>query len=413
MGVILIPLLPYTFIPKTMAAVEKKILGRGLLAAGILAIAFNLRPGLASVGPLVNAIQHDTGLSNTLTGLLTTLPLIAFGVISMFTSVFTRRWSMEVIMAAALGLLLAGLLFRVIPALAALFAGTFLMGAGIAFGNVLIPGLIKRDFPDKSGQMTSLYTGILAIGTSVAAGVSFPLAAHIGWRWALGVWAVPVFIALMVWAPQLHNQTHTKTRANHSRRFIQSIKHLGKNSLAWQVALFMGLQSLTFYVILAWLPNILQARGMSPSKAGLIFSLAEAMGIFGSLLFPVLAEKIQNQRHLITSVVIIETISLLGLIFPAIPLITPWALLIGFELGGSFSLALLFIVLRTSTTEAATELSGMAQSIGYILAAFGPALIGLVFDFSHTWTLPLILLLVVLFFKCIAGLGAARPRTIS
>jgi CP family cyanate transporter-like MFS transporter len=390
-------------------AVEKKTLRRGLLAAGILAIAFNLRPGLASVGPLVNAIQHDTGLSNSLTGLLTTLPLIAFGVISMFTSVFTRRWSMEVIMAAALGLLLAGLLFRVIPALSALFAGTFLMGAGIAFGNVLIPGLIKRDFPDKSGQMTSLYTGVLAIGTSVAAGVSFPLAAHIGWRWALGVWAIPVFIALVVWAPQLRNQT----RASHSRRFIQSIKHLGKNSLAWQVALFMGLQSLTFYVILAWLPNILQAQGISPSKAGLIFSLAEAMGILGSLLFPMLAEKIQNQRHLIILVVVIETISLLGLIFPAIPLVTPWALLIGFELGGSFSLALLFIVLRTSTTEAATELSGMAQSIGYILAACGPALIGLVFDFSHTWTLPLILLLAVLFFKCIAGLGAARPRTIS
>jgi CP family cyanate transporter-like MFS transporter len=392
-----------------MVVPEKKTLKRGLLAAGILIIAFNLRPGLASVGPLVNAIQHDTGLPSSLTGLLTTLPLIAFGVISMFTAAFIRRWSIETIITAALILLMAGLLLRVIPALSALFIGTFLMGAGIAFGNVLIPSMIKRDFPDKSGQMTGLYTGILAIGTSVAAGVSFPLAKYIGWRWALGVWAIPAFIALGIWAPQLRNQS----RGDHSRRFLQSIKHLGKNSLAWQVALFMGLQSLTFYVILAWLPNILQAQGMSPSKAGLIFSIAEAMGIFGSLLFPMLAEKVQNQRYLIGAVVVIEIISLLGLIFPEIPMITPWALLIGFELGGSFSLALLFIVLRTSTTEAATELSGMAQSIGYLLAACGPALIGLVFDFSHTWTLPLILLLVVLFFKCIAGLGAARPRTIS
>lgn len=282
------------------------------------------------------------------------------------------------------------------------------MGTGIAFGNVLIPSLIKRDFPDKSGKMTGSYTGILAIGTSIAAGVSFPLAKYIGWRWALGVWAIPAFIALIVWSPQLRHQT----RAHHSRRFIQSIKHLGKNSLAWQVALFMGLQSLTFYVILAWLPEILQAQGMSPSRAGLIFSLAEAAGIFGSLLFPILAEKVQNHRLLIGVLIVLETISLLGLIFPAIPFITPWALLIGFELGGTFSLSLLFIVLRTSTTEGATELSGMAQSIGYLLAAVGPALFGFFFDISHTWALPLILLLVVLFFKCIAGLGAARPIAI-
>jgi CP family cyanate transporter-like MFS transporter len=393
-----------------MTPVNNKSLKRGLLAAGILVIAFNLRPGLASIGPLVNAIQNSTGLSSSFAGLLTTLPLLAFGIISMFTAAFTRRWSIETIIAAALGLLMIGLLMRVIPSLAALFIGTFLMGTGIAFGNVLIPSLIKRDFPDKSEKMTSLYTGILAIGTSVAAGISFPAAQYIGWRWALGIWAIPALIALIVWAPQLR---HIKKQENHSRRFIQSIKHLGKNSLAWQVAIFMGLQSLTFYVILAWLPNILQARGMSPSKAGLIFSIAEAMGIFGSLLFPALAEKVKNQQILIGAVVILEVISLLGLIFPAIPFVTLWALLIGFELGGSFSLALLFIVLRTSSTETATELSGMAQSVGYLLAACGPAIIGFVFDLSHTWTLPLILLLVVLVFKCIAGLGAARPQAIS
>jgi CP family cyanate transporter-like MFS transporter len=182
--------------------------------------------------------------------------------------------------------------------------------------------------------------------------------------------------------------------------------------LAWQVALFMGLQSLTFYVILEWLPDIMQAQGMTPSRAGLIFSLAEAMGIFGSLSFPVLAEKVQNQRHLIIVVIVIEAISLLGLISPVIPLITPWALLIGFELGGCFALALLFIVDRTSSTETATELSGMAQSVGYLLAASGPAFFGLLHDLFHSWTLPLIMLFVVLLLKLAAGLGAARPLAI-
>lgn len=391
-----------------MTATEKQTYGKGLLAAGILVIAFNLRPGLASVGPLVSAIRGSTGLTNGLIGLLTTLPLIAFAGVSMFTSLFTRRWGIELTVAGALALLAIGLLLRVIPATAALFGGTFLMGIGIAFGNVLIPSLIKRDFPEKSERMTSYYTGILAIGTSVAAGISFPLAALVGWRWALGVWAIPAFIALIVWGPQLRHRTQPR----HSRKFLQSIKHLGKNTLAWQVALFMGLQSLTFYVILAWLPDIMQAQGMSPSRAGLIFSLAEAMGIFGSLSFPVLAEKVQNQRYLIIVLLIIEAISLLGLTLPAIPLITPWALLIGFELGGSFAMALLFIVLRTSSTETATELSGMAQSIGYLLAASGPAIFGLLHDLFHSWTLPLIMLFVVLILKLMAGLGAARPRAI-
>ncbi len=392
-----------------MNSVTQHHLKRGLLTTAILIIAFNLRPGLAAVGPVVDFIRVDTGLSNALIGFLTTLPLLAFGVISMFTALFTNRWGIEMTMTVALALLAVGTFLRIIPGAAALFGGTLLLGIGIAFGNVILPGIIKRDFPDRSGIMTSLYSGILGIGTMIAAGISFPIAASLGWRWSLGVWTLPALLAVFAWLPRLRS----RTRPDHSQNFLQSVKRLGKTSLAWQVALFMGLQSLSFYVILAWLPEILQSVGMSSSKAGWILSFTEGMGALGSLIIPALAEKLKRLHHLIWILMMMEMIGLIGLIFSSgSGLDILWSLMIGFVLGGSFGLALLLFVLRTSDPETATGLSGMAQSIGYLLAAVGPVVFGWLHDSLHSWTIPLVILLVVLLGKLIAGLGAARPRQV-
>ena len=388
---------------------QKHRLRQGLLIGGIILIAFNLRPGLAAVGPLISAIRLDTGLSNALLGFLTTLPLLAFGVVSMFTSLFTRKWGIETTLAGALVLLTAGTLLRVFPITAALFGGTLLIGIGIAFGNVLLPSLIKRDFPDKKGIMTSLYSGVLGVGATIGAGISIPLAEPLGWRWSLGAWALPAFIGLLLWLPQLKFQTRPK----HTRTFSESIKKLGNSRLAWQVALFMGLQSLAFYVVLAWLPEILQSRGMEPAQAGWMLSLSQGTGVLGSLLIPTWAEKFKRQHAIIWGLTVMEFISLVGLIIPSAPFVAIWVSLIGFTLGGSFGLALLFIVLRTTDTETATELSGLAQSIGYLLAAAGPALFGLLYDLSHNWKIPLLMLFGVLLAKLFFGLGASRPRAIN
>lgn len=387
---------------------QKKHLRQGLLVGGILLIAFNLRPALAAVGPLISQIRVDTGLSNTMLGLLTTLPLLAFGLISMFTSLFTRRWGLEVTLAGALALLAAGTGLRIIPTAAALFGGTILIGIGIAFGNVLLPSLIKRDFPHRKGMMTSLYSSALGVGATLAAGTSIPLSHLLGWRWALGAWAVPALLALLLWLPQLRFRTVPR----HSRRFSQSLKRLGGSRLAWQVALFMGLQSLAFYVVLAWLPEILQSRGTSAVKAGWLLSLSQAMGVVGTLIIPGTAERMKGQASLIWLLTILELVSLAGLMIPSAPLIGVWVSLIGFSLGGSFGLSLLFIVLRTGDTETATELSGLAQSIGYTLAAAGPALFGFLHDVSHNWQVPLLMLVGVLLAKLWFGLGAAEPRII-
>ena len=388
---------------------QKRKLRQGLLIGGIVIIAFNLRPGLAVVGPLVSQIRADTGLSNALLGLLTTLPLLAFGVISMFTSLFTRRWGIEITIAGALTLLCIGTILRVIPATSALFGGTLLIGVGIAFGNVLLPSLIKRDFASKSGIMTSIYSGVLGLGATLGAGISIPLAIPLGWRWALGIWVIPAIISVMIWLPQLK----FRTRPAHRRNFSESLKKHGNSMLAWQVAFFMGLQSLAFYVILAWLPEILQNRGMSAATAGWMLSLSQGMGIAGSLLIPTWAEKLRSQEKLIWGLTVMEFVGLLGIALPAVPLASIWVSLIGFSLGGSFGLALLFLVLRTGDTETATELSGIAQSIGYLLAAAGPTLFGLLYDWKDDWIYPMLLLFVVLLAKLFFGLAASKPKVIN
>lgn len=387
---------------------QPSALHRGLLVAGIVLVALNLRPALASVGPLVADIRLATGLPNTALGLLTTLPLLAFALLSALTPLATRRLGIEGTLGAALLLLTAGILLRTLPSVAWLFAGTALLGVAIALGNVLLPSLIKRDFPTQSGLMTSVYSSAMGLGATVAAGLSVPLAAALGWRWALGVWAVPAAVALLTWIPQLRN----RTRPQSTRTLPQALRDLGGEPLAWQVACFMGLQSLAFYAILAWLPEILQSRGLAPGYAGWMLALSQGTGVLGSFLVPLWAERRADQRRIVWLLGAFEGVSLLGLLAPGTALVPLWVGLLGFILGGTFGLALLFIVLRTADTETATELSGMAQSIGYLLASVGPAVFGFLHDLAHTWTAPLLFLLGVVGAKLLAGLGAARPRLI-
>ena len=381
-----------------------------LLLAGILCIAINLRPALAGVGPLIEDIRSSTGLSNSLLGLLTTLPLLAFGVVSIVTPLFTKRFGMGGTLLGAMILLAIGIGIRSVTWVPALYFGTLLLGIAIAFGNVLLPSLTKRNFSENSGFITSLYSSVMALGAAMAAGLSVPLAedAGLGWRGSLAVWAVLALLAVIVWTPQV---SRLKKSAP-SRNFMDAMKNLTRTRLAWQVALFMGLQSLTFYVVLAWLPAILQSRGYDASFSGWMLSLCQGTGILGSLVVPTLAGKKKDQRGIVVFLVLTEAIGLLGLLIPELGPVAIWVSLIGFVLGGTFGLALLFIVLRSGDSESATELSGMAQSIGYFVAATGPLVFGAVFDLTHSWTYPILLLFLVAFLKLFMGLGAGKPQKI-
>lgn len=381
-----------------------------LLITGIILIGFNLRPALSGVGPLIAMIRESTGLSNSMLGLLTTLPLVAFGVLSTLTPLFTRRFGIEKTLSGALLLLTLGIALRAFGYIPLLFLGTILLGIAIAFGNVLLPALVKRDFDKRSGFMTSLYSGMMGVGAALAAGLSVPIAESFpgSWKTSLGVWGLFSFLAFLVWISQ--NKFSVPT--NSKRSFKKAMKDLGSNSLAWNVALFLGLQSIAFYVILAWLPDILISKGFSSSEAGWYLSLSQVTGVLGSVLVPVIAAKKNDQRKYISALILLEAISLIGLWLGTNATVFLWVSGIGFSLGGSFGLALLFIVLRSSDSETATELSGMSQSIGYLLAATGPILIGAVFDITGNWDTALYILFMILFFKLYTGLKAGKARAI-
>lgn len=381
-----------------------------LLFAGIILIALNLRPALSGVGPLVAMIRESTGLSNTMLGLLTTFPLIAFGILSSLTPLFTRKYGLEKVLSGALILLTVGISLRGLGYVSTLFLGTILLGIAIAFGNVLLPALVKRDFDKRSGFMTSLYSGMMGLGASLAAGLSVPLAQNLPgtWKTSLGIWAVLSFLAFLIWYPQVQHSKPTSKK----RSFKKAMKDLSSSMLAWKVALFLGLQSFAFYVILAWLPDILTSRGFSSAEAGWYLSLSQITGVVGSVSIPYIASKKDDQRIFVWMLTVFEAISIAGLWMGSSFAVPFWISLLGFAMGGSFGLALLFIVLRSSDSETTTELSGMAQSIGYLLAAVGPIIIGSTYDVTGSWDAALFILFGTVFLKLYMGTGAGKSQEV-
>ena len=383
---------------------------RTLLLVGILFVAINLRPALSGIGPLIDFIRQDIGISETLLGLLTTIPLIAFGIVSTITPLFTKRFGIGNTLTGALILLTVGIIIRSLGGIFALYFGTILLGIAIAFGNVLIPALIKRNFPHKAGVVTSLYSGIMSLGAAFAAGLSVPLAVkmNLGWKGSLGVWAVLAIIALVIWIPNIKRINRTRPR----RSFAAAMKKLSGSMLVWKLALYMGLQSFTFYIVLAWLPAILIDRGFDASYAGWMLSLCQATGIIGAILIPIWAGSRKDQRIVIISLIGIEILALTGLIIPEFGMIELWIGIIGLVLGGTFGLALLLIVLRSDNAETATELSGIVQSIGYLIAATGPFVVGLIYDLTGIWNYALVLLIAVAIIKLVMGVGVGKDQKV-
>jgi MFS transporter, CP family, cyanate transporter len=394
-----------------MAPSGRSRLRSALLVSGIVLLAANLRPALTGVAPLIGQIRADTGISNGVAGLLTTLPLLAFASLSPTAPRLARRFGMERALLMSLLVLASGILLRWSGDVTALFLGTVILGAAIAFGNVLLPGLIKREFPEHAGLMTSVYSTSLGISAALAAGVSVPLAQlnGIGWRGALAVWALPALLAGVAWLPQLGRSDRP---ADLTASSSPAIKDLWRSSLAWQVTLFMGLQSLAYYVTLTWLPEILQGEGMSATVAGWMLGLSQVVAIVTMFLAPLVAERRPSQRGVVAVAVGVSCAGALGLLVAGSTAATLWVVLLGLGQGASFSLALTFFALRSPDPGHAAALSGMAQSVGYLLAAGGPFLFGVLRDATGSWTVPLSLLLAVTACLLIVGLGAARDARV-
>jgi CP family cyanate transporter-like MFS transporter len=382
-----------------------------LLVVGIVLVAANLRPALTSVAPLISQIRTDTGISNGVAGLLTTLPLLAFGLLSPVAPRLARRFGMEHALLASLLLLAAGILLRSAGAVAALFLGTAVLGAAIVVGNVLLPSLVKREFPERAGLVTSVYSTTLGISAALAAGVSVPVAQLTGmsWRGSLALWALPALLAAVASIPQLRRSGRSVDSSAQTSR----VSGLWRSVLAWQVTLFMGLQSLAYYVTLTWLPEILREEGVSAARAGWMLALSQAVAIVTMFLAPVIAGRRPSQQGVVVAAVALSGTGTLGLLIAGSTISALWVVLLGLGQGACFSLALTFFALRAPDPEHAAALSGMAQSVGYLLAAAGPFLFGVLRDATHAWKVPLALLLAITVCLLIAGRGAARDAHVA
>lgn len=391
--------------------VEKSMASNWPIIIGIVLISLTMRSPLTSVGPLVGMIREALGLSNAGVGLLTTLPLLAFALLSPIVPFLARRFEMERTLLYALVLLMVGIAIRSLPATVSLFSGTALLGLAIAVCNVLIPSLIKRDFFHQVGLMTGVYSVSMNLCGAIASGVSVPLARNFGFGWngALGIWGAFALLAALIWLPQARMNkasSGTKTGGASERRSL-----LG-SSLAWMITIFMGIQSFIFYVLVAWLPEIMTSRGLNEDSSGWMLSLFQIASLPVSFIVPIIAGRMKNQRILVIIMAILLFVSLGGLYFGGNAFISLWTILLGIGGGFAFSLAMIFLSLRTKDAYDAASLSGMSQSFGYLLAATGPILFGLLHDITESWNPPLVFLLFASALLFIAGLGASKNHTV-
>lgn len=386
-----------------------------LMIAGIVVTSFNLRAAITSVGPLLGIIREDVVLAGGSAGLLTSLPLIAFALMSPFAANIGNRFSYEGAMVIGLILLLIGMIIRSVSVVLLLFTGTLLIGLGIAILNVLLPGLIKDKFPLKIGLMTSIYSTTMGIVAAVASGTIIPLAVNfnLGWQLSLLIWALPAFIAIFIWVYIMKNSK--KMNMNEDKEQLKyahvSDKKIWRSPLAWQIASFMGLQSFLFYVSITWIPEILYHSGMSIESAGWMLSFMQFIGLPASFIIPVVAEKVKSQHIIVLVLALACFFGYGGLLISSkfIFLIISTAL-IGISLSGLFALALTLLGMRARTAKDAAELSGMAQSAGYILASAGPIAIGFLFDLSGNANLPIMTIMAVTLLVLFFGLQASRER---
>lgn len=381
-----------------------------ILMSGIIFIAFNLRSPITSVGPLISLIQVDVGLSASAAGWLTSLPLLAFAVMSPLAPKIAHRLTIEWAMLIGVILIMIGTSIRPTSFAFLLFTGTLFIGLGIAILNVLLPSFVKDKFPYKIGLMTSIYTTSMGTTAAFASGFSYPIAngLGLGWKLTVFIWGAPAIVAFfLIIYLAMKNGKKKEIKTN----MIQAETKMWKSKVAWYVAIFMGTQSLLFYVTVAWLPTILQDNGMSPTMAGWMLSISQFVGLPVGFLVPVIAEKFKSQQGVVIVLLIFCFLGYGGLIFSSsTTLLIISCILVGIMVAGSFPLALTMIGLRARNAKDAAELSGMAQTLGYLLAAVGPILIGFLYDFSGGWTVPLIAILLNSVIVLISGLLAGRNQ---
>ena len=390
---------------------------RAVLLITILVVAANLRPTITAFGSVVGLIAEDTGMGAGALGLLGAVPLLAFGVVSPIVHFLSRAMGAERAVLVSTLLLIVATVVRSLPGpLANLWIGTLVMGAAIAVANVVLPELVKRDFPSDVPMVTGLYSTVLGATAAVASGLALPIAEIGGWRLGIGIWVLFSVVAALVWplrmrASAMRGSAARQREVTPSSAAVRggAARSVWRSAVAWQVSLIMATQGLTYFMLVTWLPTIEVSLGVDPVTAGWHSFLYQIVGIAAGLGVTPFMRGRSDHRAVGVGISLLLIAGVLGLLL-APELLVLWLVVAGLSGGSSLVLALALVGERSHSAADAGRLSGMAQSVGYLLAAAGPFGAGLLFAATGSWSYPLIAVIAVAGVQLVLSLLAGRDR---
>ncbi|MBT2528952.1 CynX/NimT family MFS transporter [Streptomyces sp. ISL-99] len=396
--------------------------GTRLVILGLVLAALNLRPAITSLGPLLEEVRTGLGMSGSVAGLLTSVPPLCFAVFGLTAPRLARRFGPGAIVCAGMAAIAAGLFIRsYLGGTAGFLAASALALMGIAVSNILMPVIVKRWFPDRVGQMTGLYSMALALGTALAAAATVPMTRALGgsWQTGLAVWGTLAAVAVLPW---LVLTTHSSTRAPKTRTTAQEqggapapapapALSITRSRTAWALACYFGLQATAAYITMGWMPQIFRDAGVSAGTAGVLLAVTMAMGIPLAFVIPRVASRMRNQGPIVVALGLCGLMGYAGLYLAPAAGAWAWALLLGVS-NCAFPLALTMIGMRAKSGAGVVRLSAFAQSTGYLISIPGPLLVGVLYQHSGSWGLPIGLMAGLMVPQLVVGVLAGRNRTI-
>ncbi|MFI9624021.1 CynX/NimT family MFS transporter [Streptomyces sp. NPDC052042] len=384
-----------------------------LVTVGLVLTALNLRPAITSLGALLEEVREGLHMSGSVAGVLTSVPPLCFAVFGITAPRLARRFGPAAVVCVGMMAIAAGLAIRpLVGNTAAFLAASALALMGIAVSNVLMPVIVRRWFPHRVGTVTGLYSMALALGTSLTAAITVPVTSALGgsWRMGLGVWAVLAAVAILPWLPLVRDRSGAQERSAVQHRDTPEIK-ITRSRTAWALACFFGLQATAAYITMGWMPQIFRDAGVSAGTAGLLLAVTMALGVPLAFVIPGVASRLRNQGPIVFFLGFCGLIGYAGLHFAPAAGAWAWALLLGIS-NCAFPLALTMIGMRSRSGAGVVRLSAFAQSVGYLISIPGPLLIGVLYQHSGGWGLPLALMAGLMVPQMVAGFLAGRDRTI-
>ncbi|MEU9095736.1 CynX/NimT family MFS transporter [Streptomyces sp. NPDC087901] len=384
-----------------------------LVVVGLVLAALNLRPAITSLGALLEEVRDGLHMSGSVAGVLTSVPPLCFAVFGVMAPRLARRFGPGAVVCAGMVAITAGLAIRpLVGGTAGFLAASALALMGIAVSNVLMPVIVKRWFPDRVGSMTGLYSMALALGTSLAAAVTVPMTEAMGgsWKAGLGIWAALAAAAILPWIALARDRSGGTGNPAAHRPEVPALR-ITRSRTAWALACFFGLQATAAYITMGWMPQIFRDAGVSAGTAGVLLAVTMAMGVPLAFVIPRVAARMKNQGPIVVFLGACGLIGYAGLYLAPSGGAWAWALLLGIS-NCAFPLALTMIGMRSRSGAGVVRLSAFAQSTGYLISIPGPLLVGVLYQHSGGWGLPIALMAALMVPQMVAGILAGRDRTI-